>query len=569
MKFKRHIISSLLLAASLQVQPVLAVEFTAVAEVSEIAAEEDRIALAAPEEVSVNDPSLVVIDEVQAAPAPVYQAIDADDQLANYLNSKGLRTGWSDKKQMYIAIGSSAFDVEDPSYDDSFITKRAMKSMEATLNAKVEIIEYINTTMSAKDRVEVAGTDIYKAFNERKVKNQKRLDAKKRYLAKLLEDVDKKQAAALRGATFSDRASAMMDAAIKRLDKEYSSEKIEAKKLSRYERAKDSYQQAQTELVALEKEINGFQGQERGKSSSQVATLSKMPLFGALVVNQFESWSEEEGRYRVALLVMWSKSTEKMARSMITGQELIIPPGPVTLQAWLNTQDWATMTGGRRFRDEHGDGWFIGVDARPIGSSASSERQARGLAEMGAKKEVAMSLFADMESQKLAETVLVERTNKQGQDTSEAMGSYAASLRSSIKNRSISGLQKLYGKKVVHPISGQKMVVAVYGMSSNTARKALAMQESNYVTKLLDVKSQQKLKGTKAGLNSAVRAAEQDKTAYREAKRDARQQVQQQAVKQSPAVAESSVQQHKAAPKNNKGSQAGVYGGGGADSFDW
>jgi len=102
MKFKRHIISSLLLAASLQVQPVLAVEFTAVAEVSEIAAEEDRIALAAPEEVSVNDPSLVVIDEVQAAPAPVYQAIDADDQLANYLNSKGLRTGWSDKSRCIL-----------------------------------------------------------------------------------------------------------------------------------------------------------------------------------------------------------------------------------------------------------------------------------------------------------------------------------------------------------------------------------------------------------------------------------------------------------------------------------
>jgi len=569
MQFKRHSVSALLLAASLQVQPVWAVEFTAVDEVISIAAEEDRVALAAPEEVSVNEPSLVVIEEIQAAPAPVYQAIDADEQLENYLSSKGLRSGWIDEKKMYIAIGSAAFDVEDPSYDDSFITKRAMKSMEATLGAKAEIIEYINTTMSAVDQVEIAGTDIYKAFNERKIKNKKRLDAKKRYVAKLLDNVDKTQAAALRGATFSDRAAAMMDAAIKRLDKEYSSEKVEAKKVARYERTKGQYQAAQADLLALEKEISGYQGQERGKSSSKVATLSKMPLFGALVVNQFESWSEEEGRYRVSLLVMWSKSTEKMARAMITGEKLVIPAGPVTLQSWLNTQDWSTITGGRRFRDEHGDGWFIGVDARPLGSSASSERQARGLAEMGAKKEVAMSLFADMESKKLAETVLEERTNKQGQDSSEAMGSYAASLRSSINNRSISGLQKLYGKKVVHPISGQKMYVAVYGMSSNTARKALAMQASNYVTKLLDVKSQQKLKGTKAGLKSAVSAAQRDKSAYREAKNTARQQVQQQAVKHSPRpVAKPAVQTRRAAPQNT-GSQAGVYGGGGADSFDW
>jgi len=569
MKFKRHIVSSLLVATCFQAQTLWAVEFNE-AQGAAIAIEaglaEDNVVENVVEVISAEDPSLVVIDAIQSAPAPVYQPIDAEEQLNRYLAAKGLRGGWIEGKKMYISSGVAFFDSEDPSYDESFITKRSMKAMEAKLNAKADIIEFINTTMSALDKVEVAGTDIYAKFNERKIKNQKKLAAQQRVMAKLLSDFDTKQAEALKGVTFGDRAKAYMDAAIKRLDKTYSVEKIEEKKRVKFQKAKERYLAAQAELEALEKEISAFSGQERGKSSSQIATLSRMPLFGAVTVNQFESWDADSEQYKVALLVMWSKSTEKMSRAMITGEELVIPPGPETLQTWLNNQDWATVTGGRRFRDEQGDGWFIGVDARPVGSSSSSERQARGLAEMSAKKEVAMSLFSDMESKKTAETVMIERTNAQGQDASEALGSYAASLRSSIKNRSISGLQKLYGKKVTHPISGQKIYVSVYGMSSNTARKALAMQASNYVTQLLDIKSQQKLKGTKAGLQSAVRAAKQDTRTYHEAKQTAKQQVQTRAVGVAPKAIQSRKQQ--SAPQN-RGSQAGVYGGGGADSFDW
>lgn len=570
MKFERHIVGGLLLSVSFQAQTLWAVEFNA-AQGAAIAIEseltKDKLIENAVEVINANDPSIKVIDAMEVAPAPAYQPIDAEDQLNQYLATKGLHSGWIEEKKMYISTGVAFFDSEDPSYDDSFITKRSMKSMEAKLNAKADIIEFINTTMSALDKVEVTGTDIYAKFNERQIKNQKKLAAQQRAVTVLLADVDAKQADELRGVTFSDRAKAYMDAAIKKLDETYSVEKIEEKKRVKFQKAKERYLAAKKEQEVLEKEISAFQGQTRGKSSSQIATLSSMPLFGAVTVNQFESWDADSEQYKVALLVMWSKSTEKMARAMITGEKIVIPPGPVTLQTWLNNQNWATMTGSRRFRDERGDGWFIGVDARPIGSSSSSERQARGLAEMSAKKEVAMSLFADMESKKRAETVMIDRTDAQGQDASQALGSYAASLRSSIQNRSISGLQKLYAKKVTHPISGQKIYIAVYGMSSSTARKALAMQGSNYVTQLLDIKSQQKLKGTKAGLKAAVHAAEQEQSAYRAAKQNAKQQVQTEAARMT-VNSTTSRQTHKSAAPQSKGSQSGVYGGG-ADSFDW
>lgn len=557
--FKTIRISSLLIATAMTVQPVFAVEFNAAQDAANIT--EEGLEALPVEIISSEEPSIASIDAMQAAPAPEYQVIDAEEQLNNYLAGKGLRGGWIEEKKMYVTTGVAFFDSEDPAYDDSFITKRSIKSMEATLMAKADIIEFINTTMSALDKVDIVGTDIFAKFNEQKIKNQKRLMAQKKRVALLLDDVDKKMADELRGVTFSDRMKSYMDAAIKKLDETYSTEKISADKLAKYQKAKARYQESQAELDRLEQEMSEFQGQERGKSSSQVATLARMPLFGAVTVNQFESWDDQSEQYKVALLVMWSKSSEKMARSMITGEALVIPPGPETLQAWLQKQDWATITGGRRFRDEKGDGWFIGVDARPVGASSSAERQARGLAEMSAKKEVAMSLYSDMESKKQAQTVLIEKTNKQGQDISEAAGSFTAHMRASLNNRSISGLQKLYGKKVTHPVSGQQIYVAVYGMSSNTARQALAMQDSNYVTKMLDIKSQQKMQGTKAGLDAAARAASQNKKSYYDAKHNASKQAVSGESKKSSSSSKSS--------SPGKGSKSGVYGGGAADSFDW
>ena len=72
--FKRHVVSSLLLVAVISAQPVAAVEFN-----------EAQAAAIAREEISVSDPGVVAIDAMQTAPAPAYQAVDAEEQLNNYL----------------------------------------------------------------------------------------------------------------------------------------------------------------------------------------------------------------------------------------------------------------------------------------------------------------------------------------------------------------------------------------------------------------------------------------------------------------------------------------------------
>ncbi len=288
MKFKRYIVSSLLFAASLQVQPILAVEYTASEEVANIAAESS------------------VIETMQLAPTPVYQAVSAEDQLNNYLDKMGLVEGANEIKgrDVFVQMGLASFDTKDPASDASFMIKRSMKAMEAKLDAKAKIIEAIHTTMSASEMVDVPGTDLNAQFDARRAENQAQLEEQKQVLAILLDDVDRKQADELRGVTFSDRSAALMDAVIKKLDENYSSSDLNAEKKAAYQDAKLKFESAQTEYLKIEKEINTL-AKVAQITTSKTATLSKMPLFGAITVNQFESWNEEDG-YEIALLVMWS-----------------------------------------------------------------------------------------------------------------------------------------------------------------------------------------------------------------------------------------------------------------------
>jgi hypothetical protein len=228
MKFKRYIVSSLLFAASLQVQPILAVEYTASEEVANIAAESS------------------VIETMQLAPTPVYQAVSAEDQLNNYLDKMGLVEGANEIKgrDVFVQMGLASFDTKDPASDASFMIKRSMKAMEAKLDAKAKIIEAIHTTMSASEMVDVPGTDLNAQFDARRAENQAQLEEQKQVLAILLDDVDRKQADELRGVTFSDRSAALMDAVIKKLDENYSSSDLNAEKKAAYQDAKLKFESA-------------------------------------------------------------------------------------------------------------------------------------------------------------------------------------------------------------------------------------------------------------------------------------------------------------------------------------
>ncbi len=432
-------------------------------------------------------PALEAMAEITEAPfkqeAPVEEAfVSAEQQVLEFMATKGWDEGWDPKKKRIFVVHSESFNTEDPSYDDSFVTKRSQYALLTSMGAKAKIVEMMRTQMSAMDQLSAPGTDVHAALNKKYDDLEKKIAVQQTKLLKLLEDVNSAEAEKLKGVTWQDRRDAYFDAIIKKLDETYSAGNIQDKKIAKYEKVKARYEEAQSAMSEIEQKAQAIKGSVSLEATSVVETLAKAPILGASILLQAESWDEEEEEYQVSSLMVWSPKLEKAAKSIITGKEFPLKPKKgMTVQNWLKTQEAATLVGPRQYVDKDGHRWFIGAYAMPIEGSVSLKRKNKGIADIFAKKETAMALYADIETQKKAAIAMQTRSGDfKGKDHTEVATSFAETTRQSIENRPVNGLSKLFTKTVIHPISQQKIYVVAYGISGNSAREALKMERSAF-----------------------------------------------------------------------------------------
>ncbi|ANS85277.1 hypothetical protein VSVS12_01510 [Vibrio scophthalmi] len=210
----------------------------------------------------------------------IVEYISAEQQIFDYMDQKNWQQGWdADKKRLFV-VNMQQFDSEDPSYDDSFVTKRSQYAMIATMSAKAEMVEYMRTTMSAVDMLTAPGTDVHAELNEKYTRAEKKLSAQKRELVKIIAELDQAEADKLAGITIEDRAEATWDAVIKRIDSDYDAGMIEESKRKKYEKVKQRYADASGELERLEQEAAKLKGEIKLESTSMVETLAQAPILG-------------------------------------------------------------------------------------------------------------------------------------------------------------------------------------------------------------------------------------------------------------------------------------------------
>lgn len=408
--------------------------------------------------------------------------VSAEQQILDELNKKGWTQGWDTTKKRLFVVNSEMFDSEDPTYDDAFITKRSQFAMMATMGAKAKMVEFMRTQMSAVDQISAPGTDVHSELNAQYEKLNKKVEAQQRALEKLLVEVNAAEAKKLQGVTWQDRRDAYIDALIKKIDESYSVGNIEEKQVTKYKKAKQRYEEAQIEMSDIMAKANAIKGQTKLESSSRIETLAKAPIMGASVLLQAESWNADEEKYEVATLMVWSPKLEQAAKAIVTGESSTLKPKKgLTVQKWLQSQETATLVGPRQYVDKAGDRWFIGAYSMPIEGSSSLVRKNKGIADLMAKKEAAMALYADVETQKQAEIAMQTRSgDMNGKDHTAIATSFAETTRQSIENRQVNGLSPLFTKTVTHPISKQKIYVVAYGISSRSASEALKMEYSAY-----------------------------------------------------------------------------------------
>lgn len=408
--------------------------------------------------------------------------LSAEEQIHEYLEHKNWAEGWDSQKKRMFVVYSESFDSESPEYDDTFITKRSVYATLATMGAKAKIVEFMRTQMSAVDQLTAPGTDVHAELNKKYEDAIKKINAQSRTLDKLLREVNAAEADKLAGTTWGDRVNAYADALIKKLDESYSAANIEEKKIAKYEKAKKRYEEASRSMQDAKAKAAAIKGSVTLESTSMVETLAKAPLLGASVLIQAESWNEEEEKYEVASLIVWSPKLERAAKAILTGEAVTLKPkNALSVSKWLKTQEAATLIGPRQYVDGNGERWFIGAYSMPIEGSSSLVRKNKGIADLMARKEAVMALYSDIATHKQAAIAMQTKSaDLSGKDHTEVATSFAETTRQSVENRQVSGLSKVFSKTVTHPISGQKIYVIAYGISSSAAASALQMESSSY-----------------------------------------------------------------------------------------
>jgi len=528
-----------------------------------------------------NSPSMKIESSLQED-VPKKTAVRSESQDAaslaqEYLdNNPKVHLGWNEKSRTIVIIATAIRNVDDdPEYSKDFMNMRNMASVEAVLRAKAGVIKAIRTSMSAADILVGPGSDLDSELSKDLKNAQRKLNAQEMKLKKLLKEEGIAYDAFQSGVTFKDRANAFIDAAIKKLDEKYDAQHVLAKKRTKLEKIQKRVAEANEIVSKNTEKLNALKGTIRQTQTSTRELFAKMPIFGATVVEQFESYNDDKEEYKNSVIMMWSPKTEAMSVSMLKGEDVTVPPSQESLQEYLrkNKRALLTTTGGRRFRDNEGNVYFLGIAAQEKGSSASAQRRAMSMAKIEAQTQVAFALYADVKSQEMMTSKEVIRNAGTGKDATQSLTSLSETLSQSFKNMNIQGASEVYTVSGVHPISQKDIFVSVFAISAKSAKNAMKAEASSYLSKIGYLDAQQKSNARKDALVEGVKRKKNDKTTYNKEYLKSSQQVEEESRKQerrTPSIQKSSSHISEGSSQSDHKKRTGSYQGmSGSDSFGW
>ena len=500
-----------------------------------------------------------VIEKTQKSEAPLYSESESSEDLAQeFLNEVGLTEG--DNDGLFVAVGTAVLPEPDPASNPDFLTMRRIKASEASLEAKRQFIEFIRTTMSAEDVITMPESPFSTEFDNKMKATQDKINKAFRNYKLALRKANKAEAVKFNGIDFSVLAKEGITATIKRINPEFDASKVEKKLADDLAKAKADLEATETDLNNLKNELETLRGSLQQENVSSIETFSKMTVVGLVPIASFESWDGEQ--YATTIVSIWTTKEEERARMLYSGQDVAYDPGSLSLKDFINSTDWSTAQGVRKFFDDKGNFWLISIGSSPLkGKSSKATRTAKGLAQLSAQKQIAFVLFSEASSKRSAKEKLQEvTTGNVGETENQSVTSFAETISQKVEDLDIQGMSQLKGKKYTHPISGQEMFVSIYGISSKAVRQAQLMEASQARVTQDMIRENQRSKGVKAGFDKAIDDAKKDKSSFQKGFKEG----QAKAKPQSNAAKKSSSSN----PKSGSSSKGGFKGAGtGSSAF--
>ena len=500
-----------------------------------------------------------VIEKTQKSEAPLYsESASSEDLAQEFLNEVGLTEG--DNDGLFVAVGTAVLPEPDPASNPDFLTMRRIKASEASLEAKRQFIEFIRTTMSAEDVITMPESPFSTEFDNKMKATQNKINKAFRNYKLALRKANKAEAAKFNGIDFSVLAKEGITATIKRINPEFDASKIEKKLADDLAKAKADLEATETDLNNLKNELETLRGSLQQENVSSIETFSKMNVVGLVPIASFESWDGEQ--YATTIVSIWTTKEEERARLLYSGQDVAYDPGSSSVKDFINSTDWSTAQGVRKFFDDKGNFWLISIGSSPLkGKSSKATRTAKGQAQLSAQKQIAFVLFSEASSKRSAKEKLQEvTTGNVGETENQSVTSFAETISQKVEDLDIQGMSQLKGKKYTHPISGQEMFVSIYGISSKAVRQAQLMEASQAKITQDMIKENQRSKGVKAGFDKAIDDAKKDKSSFQKGFKEG----QAKANSQSNTTKKSS----SSSPKSGGSSKGGFKGAGtGSSAF--
>ena len=440
-------------------------------------------------------PAVAEMQQVQAE--EVAPAQTAKDAIEEYFNSKeNWNKGYDEEADRIIVSDFIEFDIKNPKVSADFIDLRKEKMSELMLKAKAKIIETIMSKMSGSRILDVPGNPIAKQLEKEQKEMNKALQAAREDLAKL--DADLAAALAARDGVTASELVAVISSWFTKADKENIAAKFDADKKERYANAKADFEAASAKYKELAEKAEALKGTISKEMKTSLSRVSAMPIYGCTVLQQAESISEKNGRYKyqIAILYSWSGEMMKASGEILKGESVKFKPGKKSMKEWIVSKAkkgaLAQWIGPRQFIDNNGNMWFLGISCAAIDDDSDTSESNREAAELEAAAEVMFALYSDATTSKTLNKLMRTKVGANGEKETQIYKDFSKSQGESFKDIQISGNAEQWSGTVRHEPSGLDMHVVVYGVNSGSV-KALKDIQTRAVSLGIEVNTYQEM----------------------------------------------------------------------------
>ena len=463
-------------------------------------------------------------DYVQAVVKGEEPFVSAEQIVKNTLRKElHIGTGYDPTKKAMVVVGTAEVKISDPANDDKFISIRNIKATEAFLAAKAQIIRAISQRIETFDcaATAVEDTDEKNLRPEEVVfkKNLEEFKKKNAELAKKLAVLDAKEAEALNGVTLNDQFGAILTGIAKKLDAAFDPATISAEKIRVRDEVKAECARLEKELEVLKVECAKLPKRPNNELQSQTKLTASMPLLGATVLTQAESWDKTDGTYQVALGVVWSRKLQDVAKRTGCGDfEAGQQKGKFSLSDWMSKQDLRCMLGPRKMTDNDGRTIYMGIAAADMTGTVASRKGKRRLAEVNAQNFVVFSLFGDVAAYTETSRKYKEYANEETDEEFQKLNETLQDIVSQNFSGNIQGSMPLseFAEEVIHPISGRKIYVVPYYLDPSLAKDSVGLMLESYNAAAMVDKAGQFRTGREDGMKAELKAARESMEVYNE-----------------------------------------------------